>query len=396
MRYNFDLPVDRTGTYAIKQDNPWPGMKRKDVLQMWVADMDLPCPDEVVAAVKKRAEHPIYGYSYCPDSVREVIVERVKRHFGWQIKPEWLVFTAGVVNGVRTAVQAFTHTGDEVVIQTPVYYPFFTCITSNGCQIVENPLKFDGARYEMDLDGLSKLLKPETTFPVRQSRIRELILCNPHNPTGRVWSAEALRELGQLCAERNCLIIADEIHADLMIGSSKHTCIASLSPEFEQNSITLMAASKSFNIAGLQTSFAVIPNDKLRARYLETNRGGGSAFGFAAIEAAYRYGDDYLSELNAYLTGNVEYLTDYISKHVPGVKVIKPEGTYLMWLDFRALGLDVEALHNLMFSAGLAFDEGYIFGTGGAGFQRINIGCPRSTVVECCHRLEEAVASLKK
>lgn len=396
MKYNFDQIVDRQGSSSIKTDNQWPGIARSEVLQMWVADMDLPCPDEVVAAVKQRAAHPVYGYSYVSDSLRAAIVERVGRRFGWAIKPEWLVFTSGVVAGLNTVVRAFTRPGDEVVVQMPVYFPFFSAITNNGCQIVNNALRFDGERYELDLDGLGRLLKPATTFPVRASRIKELLLCNPHNPVGRVFGEAELRQLGQLCVDSNCLIVSDEIHADLMIGDAKHTCIAALAPEFAQRSVTFMAASKSFNVAGLQTSFAIIPNDALRAQFTLVNQGGGSAFGYAALEAAYRHGDDYLTDLNAYLTANVAYFSDYIREHVPGVKVIKPEGTYLVWVDFRALGLSLEGLQKLMRSVGLAFNEGFTFGQGGEGFQRVNLACTRATVEECCRRLERAVASVRQ
>jgi cystathionine beta-lyase len=369
----------------------------ENVLDMWVADMDFPCPEPVVRAVRERAEHPIYGYTFPPESLYEAIVERTERYYGWRIKKEWIVFTAGVVNGLFSAIQSLTRPGDEVVVQPPVYYPFYNSAKNAGCAWVANNLKFDGRRYTMDFDGLSGMFKGSTSFPVRSPRIRALVLCSPHNPVARVWTKEELTRLGEICVDNRCAILSDEIHCDLLVGGSKHTVIASISPEIERNTMTFMAASKVFNLAGLSTSFVIVPDDVMRERLVAV-RGGhpsGNLFGLVALEAAYRYGDEYLEQLCDYVTRNVEYFTKYIETRIPRLKVIKPEGTYLAWVDMRALGMSPLELQRFMREkARLALDDGFAFGSGGEGFQRFNLACPRSIVEEALARLEKGVRDL--
>ncbi|AGL00990.1 MalY/PatB family protein [Desulfoscipio gibsoniae] len=396
MLYNFDDIINRKNTNSMKWDN----IKlfgRDDLINMWVADMDFPCPEPVVKALKERAEYPVYGYSFPPDSLYEAIVERLDRNFGWEIKKEWIVFTAGVVNGLYSAVRAFTYPGDEVVVQPPVYYPFFNAIKDNGCQVLHNHLAFDGERYTMDFNKLEELFKPITSFPVRMPRIKMLILCSPHNPVGRVWSKEELTALGEICIKNNCMLISDEIHGELMVGDVKHTVTATISQELEQQSITFMSASKTFNLAGLATSFAVIPNDHWRREFIKSRAGynSGNFFGFTALEAAFRYGDEYLSQLLLYLRANVKFFTDYINNKIPRLKVIKPEGTYLAWVDMRNLGMNTLELQDFIRSkARLALDDGYAFGPGGEGFQRFNLACPRIILQQALERLEQAVEEL--
>jgi cystathionine beta-lyase len=397
MRYDFDRIIDRRNTNCGKHDRNLINFGRDDVLSMWVADMDFPCPEPVVEAIRRRAEHPIYGYSFAPDSLYEAIVERMEKRYGWKIEKEWILFNAGVVNGLYSAIKAFTHPGDEVIVQSPVYYPFYSAIKNNGCQVVHNPLKLENGRYYVDFEQLESLFEVRTTFPARSPRIKALVLCSPHNPTGRVFTRDELQRLAEICLKHDCLIISDEIHCDLLVKGARHTVTSSLSPEIQQNTITLMSASKTYNIAGLATSFVIIPDQKLRRQYMDLRAGhnSGNVFGMVATEAAFRYADDYLEQLQDYLHENRRLFTEYIRKHIPRLKVIDGEGTYLVWVDMRDLGMDNLELQEFMRNeARLALDDGYAFGPGGEGFQRFNLACPRSIVEEALHRLEKAVNSL--
>ena len=394
MIYDFDRLIDRRNTASVKWDSNQALFGRENLLDMWVADMDFPCPEPVVRAIRDRAKHPFFGYTFPPKSLYQAIVERLQRHFGWSIKKEWIVFTAGVVNGLYLAIKAYTRPGDEVIIQPPVYYPFFSSIKNSGCLALHNPLNFDGRRYTMDLTSLERLFAASANFPVRSPRIKMVILCSPHNPVGRVWTREELLPLGEICVRNNCLLVSDEIHCDLMVGGSKHTVTASLSDQLERQTITFMSASKTFNLAGLDTSFAVIPDDRLRKEFTHAQAGHstGNIFGLAALEAAYRHGDQYLAQLREYLTGNIEYFIDQVERRMPELKVIRPEGTYLAWVDMRGLGLDSLELQSFIRNrAGLALDDGFIFGPGGEGFQRFNLACPRSVIGEALTRLERAL-----
>lgn len=394
MQYDFDQLVDRRNTNSSKWDLSHVMFGEKDLLNMWVADMDFPCPEPVVAALRRRVDHPFYGYTFAADSLYDVIIERARKRYGWSIKKEWIVFNPGVIEGLYSALKALTKPGDEIVVQPPVYYPFYQAIKQAGCQAVYNPLKLEGARYTMDLEGLEGKFRPSTTSPTHYPRIKALVLCSPHNPVGRVWSRGELEELGRVCLANRCVIIADEIHCDLIVGDGRHTVMSSLSPELEQHTITLMSASKTFNLAGLHTSYAIIPNAQWRDSFRQARAGHGSVnlFGLVAMEAAYRHGDDYLEQLLEYLRGNVRLFTSYIAERIPSLTVIPPEGTYLVWVDMRSLGLDNPGLQRLMRrQARLAVIDGYAFGPGGEGFQRFNLACPRSVVREALSRLEEAV-----
>ncbi len=397
MKYNFDRSIERKNTNSTKHDMNAIMFGREDVLDMWVADMDLPVPQPVVDAIKERAEHPVYGYTFPPASLYDAIVNWVDDRYGWKIKKEWIVFNAGVVNGLYSAIEAFTHPGDEVIVQPPVYYPFYTAIKHNGCQIVHNPLKLVNGRYEMDFEGLERLFEGSTSFPVRVPRIKALILCSPHNPVGRVWTKEELTRLSQICIKHDCMIISDEIHCDLLAKGVKHTATSSISQEIEQHTITFLSASKTFNLAGLATSFVIIPNDAWRKQYIHLRAGhnSGNIFGLVATEAALRDGEEYLEQLVEYLNANRTYFYDYVRTHVPRLKVIESEGTYLAWVDMRALGMSTGELQKFMREqARLALDDGFAFGPGGEGFQRFNLACPRSVVEEALRRLEQAVNSL--
>lgn len=394
MKYDFDKVIDRRRTNSRKWDMNEVMFGKEDLLDMWVADMDFPSPEPVVEAIKKRAEHPVYGYTFPHDSLYKAITDWTERHYGWKIKKEWIVFTAGVVNGLYSAVKAFSHPGDDVVLQPPVYYPFYAAIKNTGRQVLHNHLKFDGNHYTMDFDGLLDLFKQRTTFPLHIPRVKMLMLCSPHNPVGRVWTKEELQTLGEICLKNKCIILSDEIHCDLLVKGVKHTVTSTLSEELQQQTVTFMSASKTFNIAGLTTSFVVIPNDDLRQEYINARAGdnSGNIFGLLALEAAYRFGDEYLDQLRDYLTSNLEFFIEFMKNRIPKLKVVKPDGTYLAWVDMRGLGMSALELQEFIRGkAKLALDDGYAFGPGGEGFQRFNLACPRSILEEALTRLEKAV-----
>jgi len=399
MRYDFDRVIDRRNTDCMKHDHNAAFFGTDDVLPMWVADMDFPCPEPVLEAMRRRLDHPILGYTYPPDSLYRAIIDRMGRVYDWSVQKDWITFVPGVVDGVYAAVRALTQPGDEVVIQPPAYFPFFPAVTNNGCQIVNNPLRLEGDRYVMDFDDLARRFATVAGFPGKTHRIRALVLCSPHNPVGRVWTADELRRLGDLCLANDCVIISDEIHCDLLVGKARHTPTAGLSLELAKATITLMAPSKSFNLAGLGASFAIIPDPELRRRFARARagQGGVNLLGFVAMEAALRDGGDYLAQLNAYLVGNVAAFARGLAG-IPGVRLAPdtgPEGTYLAWVDMRELGLDDEALKNFMLGkARIATSYGWMFGPGGEGFQRFNLACPRSLVEEAISRLAAAVAAL--
>jgi len=358
---------------------------------MWVADMEFRSPKPVIEAIKKAAEHGIYGYTSRPDSYYQAIIEWMERRHHWKVKKDWLAFSPGVVPALSFIIRAFTQAGDKVVVQPPVYYPFFKVIENNGCHVVNNPLKLSNKKYFMDWEDLER--------KVDDPRVKLLILCSPHNPVGRVWQKEELIILGEICLKHNIIVVSDEIHADILFEGHKHTPFATISPAFAHNSITCTAASKTFNLAGLQTSTIIIPNKKyykiykniLESLALDEN----NVFGLVALEAAYRYGEEWLEQLLPYLNENLEFLMKYFKERIPKIKVIKPEGTYLIWLDCRQLGLNTKDLNNLMIKkARVALDDGYWFGAEGKGFMRINIACPRSFLEEGLKRIERAVKNL--
>lgn len=397
MKYNFDELIERRQTNSSKHDNNLVLFGREDVLELWVADMDFPAPGPVVEAIKKRAEHPIYGYTFPSDSLYNAIVQRMERLYGWKIKKEWILFNAGVVNGLYSAVEAFSHPGDEIIVQPPVYYPFYASVKNSGAQVIYNPLKEIDGRYEMDFEGLEKLFEVRTSFPARTPQIKALILCSPHNPVGRVWTAAELKRLADICIKNDCLIFSDEIHCELLAPGIQHTVTATLSPQIEQNTITFMSASKTFNLAGLASSFVIIPDENLRKRFQQARAGrsSGNIFGYVAMEAALTECDDYLQQLQEYLSENFRYFSNFITEHLPLLRVANTEGTYLAWVDMRQLGMSAAKLqHFLREEARLALDDGYAFGPGGEGFQRFNLACPRSIVEEALLRLQRAIKKL--
>jgi len=391
MKYDFDEVIDRTNYHSVKWDELETTFGAKDALPMWVADMEFRSPRPVIEAIKKAAEHGIYGYTSRPDSYYKAIIDWMERRHNWKVKKDWLAFSPGAVPALSFIIRAFTQAGDKVVVQPPVYYPFFRVIENNGCHVVNNPLKLSNKKYFIDWEDLER--------KVDDPRVKLLILCSPHNPVGRVWQKEELIILGETCLKHNIIVVSDEIHADILFEGYKHTPFASISPAFAHHSITCTAPSKTFNLAGLQTSTIIIPNKKYYKIYnnildglaLDEN----NVFGLVALEAAYRDGEEWLEQLLSYLNENLKFLMKYFKERIPKIKVIKPEGTYLVWLDCRQLGLNTKDLNNFMIKkARVAIDDGYWFGAEGKGFMRINIACPRSFLEEGLKRIERAVNSM--
>lgn len=386
MGINFDKIIKRTNTKSVKWDS-----KSEDILPMWVADMDFQVADVIAEEIKKRAEHPVYGYTMPEEGYYEAICSWWLRRHNFAVNKEWICYSPGVVPAINMLVKAFTKPGDNVMLQVPVYYPFFKAIENNGCRLIESELKYEHGTYSMDFQDIEEKMKNDN--------IKLFILCSPHNPVGRVWTKEELIRLGDLCVKYNVLIVADEIHCDLVYKGFKHTPIASICKEYENITSTCVAPSKTFNIAGLQTSSVIIPNSILRTKYITILDSNGlmgpNMFGIEATEAAYKYGESWLDELLNYLEGNLGYLIEFIEERMPRVKVVVPQGTYLVWLDFSDYKINSRELHELMLNKGKVwFDEGYIFGKGGDNFERINIACPREIIIEGLKRIEIALEGI--
>lgn len=387
-KYDFDEIIDRRNTGSAKWDALEQRFGDSDLLPLWVADMDFRAPQPIVDALVARSKHGVYGYTTFLPPYFDSVISWFKRRYDWEIKKEWMVFTPGVIPAINWAIQGFTNPGDKVIVQPPVYYPFFGAIESNGRHALHNPLKFENNRYEMDFEDLKE--------KVKDPKARMLILCNPHNPVGRVWNKEELKSLGEICVENDILVVSDEIHSDLRYPGVKYTNFASISDDFANNSITCTSITKTFNLAGLKISNIFIPNAKIRQRF--DNAAGASgksmpnAFAAEALQAAYNHCEGWLDQLLEYLAGNLKFLKDFVRENIPEVKVVEPEGTYLVWMDFRKIEPDPTKLEKLILQdAKVALDEGYIFRLGGDGFERINLACPRSILNKALTQIAAAV-----
>ncbi|HPE57392.1 MAG TPA: PatB family C-S lyase [Bacteroidales bacterium] len=390
MKYNFDEIIDRTGTSCVKWDIREMFFKKQDVLPMWVADMDFKTPDFIVDAVKQRAEHPVYGYTIRPESYYTSLINWIDKKHRWKIDKDWVIFSPGIVPAVNMAVMAYTKPGDKIIVQPPVYFPFFGAVKDNGRQLVNNQLKLNNGRFDMDFEDLEKQI---------DNRTRMIIISNPHNPGGSAWTKEELTRLGEICIKHNLILISDEIHSDLAIPPNKHTVAANLSKEIAGVTVTMMAPSKTFNLAGMASSSVIISNEKLRNDFQimldRVHVGMGNLFGMVASEAAYTHGEEWLNQMLIYVKGNIDFMEEYISKNIPKVKMIRPEATYMVWLDFRELAMDNDTLKQFIIEkARLGLNDGPVFGPGGEGFQRINLACPRAYVEEAMNRLENAIKTL--
>lgn len=397
----FDIIIDRTEkseTYSTKWlavGERFPGYDPKGVLPMWVADMDFRCPPEVIDAVIKRAEHGIYGYT--DKSLIRKFIEAgnawFQRRYGWEADPEWAFFTPGVVPVINAAIQEFSNPGDGIIIQSPVYYPFADGPRNNNRVLKHNCLiEKEPCYYEMDFANLKELASDPST--------KLLILCNPHNPVGRVWTREELKKACDICIEHDVLILADEIHADMILDNHKHIPTASLSEEIANHVIAAYAPSKTFNLAGLGTSIIIVPNEELRERMkkriLANRLPASNVFGPLAGEAAYRTGDAYVDTLLDYICANMDYVVDFCKQNLPAITVQKPEGTYMIWMDLRALGLGAEGTNAFMIEkAKIAGDFGTWFGPGGEGFIRLNLACPRKILEQAMKQLKAAYDEIK-
>ncbi len=391
-KYDFDRIIDRRGTGAVKWDSLKNRYGRDDLIALWVADMDFETPGFITDALKKRLDHPIFGYTVPPASYWQSIIDWQRELHGWEIEKKWLSYIPGIVKGIGMAVNVFTRPGDKVIIQTPVYHLFQMVIDGNDRRTVYNPLRPGGNGYEMDFDHLRSLLS--------EGGCKMLVLCNPQNPSGMVWSPDTLRTLAGLCAEYGVLVVSDEIHSDMALYGNVHTPFATVSEAAAQNSITFGAPSKTFNIAGIVSSFAIVPNDSIRRkfyRWLHANElGDATLFATIATEAAFRYGRAWRDRLLEYLEGNIDYVVDTIEKEIPGITAMKPQASFLVWLDCRNLGLDHPGLVDLFVEqARLALNDGEIFGPGGEGFMRMNVGTPRRNLETAMERLKEAVERIR-
>ncbi len=390
--YDFDCVIDRHGTCATKYDGLDQMFGRHDLTPLWIADLDFAvCPD-ITAALRRRLEHPVLGYSAAPDSYWQSIIDWERELHGFEITREELSFVPGVVKGIALAVNYFTKPGDGIVIQPPVYHPFRMVSEGNHRRVLENPLLRRGDSYEMDLDGLEEL--------VAREHPRMLILCNPHNPVGIQWDADTLRRLASICRRAGMVVVSDEIHGDLMLGGRRHIPFASVSDDAAAISVTLGAPSKTFNIPGLVSSWMVVKDPALRRDYyhwLEVNEFNSPVLiSTIGAEAAYRHGREWLRQMLAYVEDNVRFVADYLERHVPGVRAVLPQASFLVWLDFRELGLSQQELMRLMLEeAHLALNDGAMFGTQGVGFVRLNVGTPRCVLRRALDSIRDAVAKTR-
>lgn len=385
-KYSFDEKISRRNTGCIKYDFS-PAKEDPEVIPLWVADMDFPVLPEITQALQERAAHPVYGYTFATDAYFQAVMDWMQRRHDWTIERDWIVPIAGVVPALKQCVQAYTEPGQEILVFKPVYYPFDEAILSNGRQLVECPLVYDPQTgvYTIDFEALEDVLDSHD--------VKMMIFCSPHNPVSRVWSQEELQKVAEAARKHNVMVISDEIHMDFA-HESTHIPFLKAAEELKDDLVICTAPSKTFNIAGLNTSNLIIPSEERRNQLAAVRKASGSEspnlFGLAACQAAYEHGDQWVDEMNEYLVDNARYVTDWVQEHLPMVKVTPLEGTYLLWMDFRAIEPDPQKLQQLMLEkARIWLDEGYIFGHGGEGFERINLACPRDTLQQALERMEK-------
>lgn len=381
MKYNFDEIIERKNTMSCK----WDLRKDDTILPMWVADMDFKTAQPVIDALTDRAQHGIYGYSIFTDELYESIIGWFKRRHHWSIDKDWLSFSPGIVFALHAFAKIFVKPGDKILMHSPVYYPFFGSAKRNGIEFVNNDLIYSNGRYEIDFEDFEK--------KARDPSVKMLYLSSPHNPGGRIWTRDELIHMGDICTRNGVVIVADEIHCDLILNGNEYTSFGTLPKNITDNSIICVSPSKTFNIAGLQVSCIVIKNKELKEKYNNYMKSTGyyeaNVFGLEGITAAYRDGDEWLDNLIEYLNGNLKFLREYIAENLPKVKVMIPDATYLVWLDFKDLGAEPVYLHRLLKNEGkIWLDEGYLFGETGEGFERINIACPRETLRDGLERIK--------
>ena len=395
--YNFDKIINRKGTNCLKYDYAVERGKPADVLPLWVADMDFTVSEEITKSLHAAVDHGIYGYTQPKDAYYNAITNWMEKNHNWKTKREWIMKTPGVVFALGAAVKAFTKPGDAVLIQNPVYYPFTNIIRDNDRRVIDNTLVYEKrvtegkSQYSIDYEDFER--------KIVQENIKLFILCNPHNPVGRVWNREELQYLGEICLRHHVIVVSDEIHNDFVYPGFEHTVFANVDPRFAEFTVTCTAPSKTFNLAGLQISNILISNETLREAFQKeidkTGYDEPNALGAVACEAAYRGGQEWLDQLRAYLLENLNFLRAYLQEKIPQIHLVEPEGTYLVWLDCSELGISGKELDQFIVEkAGLWLDGGAMFGPSGADFQRVNIACPRATLELALDKLKAAVDNL--
>ena len=388
MNFDFDCIIDRRNTLSCKWD-----MAEKDVLPMWVADMDFKTSPRIIEALEKRAQSGIFGYSVYTDDIYEAIIGWFKRRHGWEIKKEWIQFSPGIVPALHAFSRIFTKPGEKILMNSPVYYPFFKAAQRNGVEPVYSPLIIKNGRYEMDFEDIEK----KAADPL----VKIFYLCSPQNPGGRLWTKDELERLGRICLENDVLVVSDEIHCDLVYPGNRHVPFGTLDDKLTDNAIICTAPTKTFNLAGLQISSVIIKNPDIRKKYSEYMTASGfdygeaGVFGLEAMRTAYNYGDEWLDSLMEYIRGNLDFLREYVKNNMKKAKVMVPEATYLVWMDLSGYGMDGEQLHETLLKKGKVWlDEGYLFGKAGEGFERINIACPRATLEEGLKRMSGCLGEI--
>ncbi len=388
--YNFDEIIDRRGTDCVKYDAMGKVFGVTDAIPLWVADMDFRTPDFIIDAIKKRCEHEILGYTFPSEDYYLSIVRWISSQHHWEIKPSYITFLSGIVPGLGHCISAFTEKGDKVLIQPPVYMPFHWIPQNLSRELVYNNLKEEDGKYVMDYAELDRLM----------ADCKVMILCNPHNPGGRVWTREELLKVAELSEKHNVLIISDEIHGDLTLNGTIQVPYASVSAYATEHSITLMAPSKTFNLAGLATSYSVIPNETLRDRFVKyiqsTELANGTIFSFVVAKAAYENGAEWLNQCTAYVAENMRYVTDFMAKYIPEIRPMLSEASYLLWLDCRGMNMpQTQLIEFFLKEAKVAMNDGAAFGTEGVGFMRMNLACPRSVIEKALNQIREAYQKRK-
>ena len=387
-KYDFDQVIDRKNTNSTKLDALEQEFGNKDVMPFWIADMDFLTPPKITEALKKRVEHGIFGYVLPDERYFSSIINWLHKRHNWLVEKETISFVPGVVKGFAFAIDVFTNKNDKIIIQPPVYPPFKGTTEDLKREIVTNPLILENGQYRMDFDNLREVAK---------TGAKMLILCNPQNPSGRIWTKEELSELAEICYDNNILVVSDEIHADLELPGNKHVPFAVVSEKAAQNNITLMAPSKTFNVAGIVSSFAIVENKEIRERYFDylvaRQLNQGTIFAYIAAQYAYETGEEWLNQVMVYTQKNIDFVDDYLQKNIPQIKVVRPEASFLIWLDCRDLNLSQSELENFFIhKAKLGLNSGTMFGEEGEGFMRLNVGCPRITLEKALDNLKKAVA----
>lgn len=389
--YDFNKPIDRRGTHCVKVEALENYFGRKDLLPLWVADMDFETPDFIIEALRRRLDHAVLGYPVAYDGYWNSIIGWLRDRHGWEVEREWLRYIPGIVKGIAMVINAFTQQGDKVIIQPPVYHPFRLVPEHNGREVVMNPLRRVGDRYEMDFEQLESVI---------DEKCKLLILSNPHNPVGITWSKATLQRLAEIAAKYNIIVVSDEIHCDMALYGNRHTPFATVSEEAARCSITFGAPSKTFNIAGVVSSFAVVPDPVLREKFFSwltaNEMDMPTIFAMTATEAAFTEGEQWRQQMIAHIEGNIDYVDEFLRKNIPAIKLIKPEASFLVWLDCSALGLKHEELIKLMVDeAHLAMNDGAMFGIGGEQHLRLNVGTQRSVLEQAMQQLKSATDKLK-